>query len=131
MFPGAGRENSFSFVIGNYAYVTCGTNGINYNDCWRFDPNFVTAIEDKPQPSLACTVFPSPVHDEATITLENFTTSDKLTFTLFDSEGKLIRELDLASKQTTLHRNGLPCGIYFYEVRSSAKQFSCGKLIIE
>ncbi len=70
-FPGAGRENSMSFVIGSHAFLIAGTSGINYNDCWEFNPALVTDVSDLQNAEDVVSVYPNPATEKININLEN------------------------------------------------------------
>lgn len=44
-FPGSSRRFFAAFSIGNKGYLGLGTNGINLNDFWEFDPSNTASID--------------------------------------------------------------------------------------
>lgn len=86
-FPGAGRENSMSFVIGTRAYIIAGTSGINYKDCWEFNPNEVTGIEEQQDAATSC--WPNPATDFLNINLQ---LSGDFTYQIYSISGQLVTE---------------------------------------
>lgn len=73
-------------------------------------------------------VFPNPSNSLFAIQLPEL--SDGLLFTLKDTFGKLVKQEAVTSKTTTMQREGLPNGIYFWQVVSNEKVLSKGKLIL-
>ncbi|MCH2230353.1 MAG: hypothetical protein MK105_08410 [Crocinitomicaceae bacterium] len=43
-FLGISRRYMTSFVIANRAYTSMGTNGINFNDLWEYNPSYIVAL---------------------------------------------------------------------------------------
>ena len=128
-FSGASRENSYAFVIGNLAYVTCGTNGINYNDIWEFNSVWATGINVSASPQLSVSVFPDPVVSSCTIAVKG----SKMigTFDLYDVTGNRVRHFSFNKENFTLEREDLTSGIYFYHVVTSDHLSTSGKLLVQ
>ena len=130
-FPGQGRENSQSFVIGNKAYMACGTSGTNYADCWEFNPQNIVGVNEIDQEKISVNVFPNPIQTVATILLKGSDENEQHQFSLFSTEGKLIRSENFAGNKMDFNRGNLAAGIYAYEISSDGQKMVSGKLVIE
>ena len=75
-------------------------------------------------------VFPNPCFTSFTLQLASSPTTETY-FTLYDAMGRLIRREEINSNITTLNRNNLPGGIYFWQLESANKILDRGKLIME
>lgn len=115
-FAGAGRENSMSFEIGARAYIIAGTSGINYNDCWEFNPNLVTGIGENTS-NAVISIYPNPVTELVNIRLNN-EYSGKLSYSVFNSAGQLILHSEIMSDGMllTINVSDLAAGIYSIEL---------------
>ncbi len=86
-------------------------------------------IADDPA-SLTSQVNPNPVVDIAVIQLQDSNASN-LRLVLFNSHGQKAAEFQYKKgNQLMFKRDGLPGGVYFYEVKSGTTQISKGKFII-
>ena len=127
-FSGASRENCFSFIIGNVAYLTCGTNGINYNDLWEFNPALETGTKNLEENTFSVSVFPNPAVSSCSISLIG-SSAVKGSFELFDVNGKLERKILVDKDLFTLERGDLSSGTYFYKLNSIDERSVSGKII--
>ena len=127
-FPGQGRRFTVATCVNNRGYTCTGTNGINLNDLWEFNPSLVEGISASEE-KISCNIFPNPMRERATLQISPF--KNDLRFSLFDISGKKLREQKPAGPSFCIERNDLPAGIYFYTITSETKNLSSGKLIIE
>ena len=127
-FPGAGRENSASFVIGNLAYVTCGTNGINYNDLWEFNSFLITDVtENKNETSIQ--IYPNPMVDKSTVELK--TSVNNTTWQLVNIEGKIVASEKIHSSTFQITKNNLSSGTYLLNIKREQNLIASKKIIIQ
>jgi hypothetical protein len=75
--------------------------------------------------------FPNPFHSSTTLTVNHNLFNDNLTLSIFNVEGKILRQQKVTSRQTTIERNGLADGLYFYKLAENRIVKSVGKLLIE
>lgn len=120
-FDGSGRENSMSFVIGTKAYVVAGTSGINYHDCWEFDPNLVTGVEESNNETVDISVYPNPAADRINIDLH--TDARECNYQIYDVSGHLVSEANspVVSGSVQIPVNQLANGQYTVVVRAQAQ----------
>jgi N-acetylneuraminic acid mutarotase len=130
-FPGAGRENSQSFVIGNKAYMACGTSGTNYNDCWEFNPQNITGVNENSQSENPFGVFPNPVETKADLILPSSNANQENQFSLYSEDGKLIHSEKFTGEKMEFNRDGLANGVYVYSVTAEGKKIAEGKIIVK
>lgn len=78
-------------------------------------------------------IFPNPFTSSAIIYLsENIPTStEKFQLTIFDLVGQKVKEVQVNEKQTTLYRDNLPDGIYFYRLKEENLVITNGKFILQ
>ena len=79
---------------------------------------------------LIATIFPNPVNDNAVLHLEN--TSGKVTFSIFESTGKLVSQKEnLTDGDFQLYRDNLVQGLYFFRVSDDNGSVVNGKFIVQ
>ncbi|HEY6161967.1 MAG TPA: T9SS type A sorting domain-containing protein [Bacteroidia bacterium] len=127
-FPGQGRRFTVAASVNNRGYTCTGTNGINLNDLWEFNPSLVEGINTNEE-KTSCSIFPNPMRDHATLQISSV--KNDLRFILYDASGKKIREQKCHSSSLIIDRDELQAGIYFCSLSEGTKNLYSGKLIIE
>ena len=80
--------------------------------------------------SKSVEVFPNPVADKAIIKLCTLPTTGTAKFILKNSIGQVVNTLDLSQQETMFNRNGLPTGIYVYELQMEGVGNKVGKVYL-
>ncbi|MBM3917310.1 MAG: T9SS type A sorting domain-containing protein [Sphingomonadales bacterium] len=112
-FDGAKRRFPVAFAIHDRGYIGTGTNGINFNDFWQFNPTDNTiGIEES---SAAIMVYPNPVSDFITVLGDPTLTVDQ-DITIYSLDGKLhLKEPRLLFKQN-VDLSHLQTGTYLLRI---------------
>ncbi|MEL7251393.1 MAG: T9SS type A sorting domain-containing protein [Bacteroidota bacterium] len=79
---------------------------------------------------ISIRVQPNPFQISTTLVVEGCECSD-LEVAVFDAAGRELRREQFIGTMHTLHRNGLPSGIYFLEVTSEGRIVQTGKLLVQ
>lgn len=89
-------------------------------------------LDDGPPESdgISIRVQPNPFQISTTLVVEGCECSD-LEVAIFDAAGRELRREQFIGTMHTLHRNGLPSGIYFLEVTSEGRIVQTGKLLVQ
>lgn len=74
-------------------------------------------------------VFPNPFHTSAQ--LEFNSGNDKTELIIYNSLGAPVASKNIISRTTSINRDGLPDGIYFYKIINQKGNLSSGKFVIE
>lgn len=84
-----------------------------------------------PNNDISMTVFPNPAKDDVNIKINNFSYS--ATLSIFDIQGRKIKSLNVnkETKNIVLPISSYNKGIYYLNLSSNNKLFTCKKLIIE
>ena len=77
------------------------------------------------------TLYPNPFTNTATLKIEGFNTSTNTTLIITDLVGKVVRELHITGNETTIQRDGLNPGLYFYYVANNETGIAKGKFVVE
>ncbi len=82
-------------------------------------------------PEVKVNVFPNPFVNATTFEISHNENQilTQTTFSLFDINGRLVREETFDGNEFQFYRNGLQSGIYFYNIKSNKELIFGGKLI--
>lgn len=124
---GARIENSaaiyFDFnapVITNEAFHTLGEDFIRV----------VNDVEPGPGPArVRVLAYPNPFTERATLVVEGLKIGSG-TFLLYHSDGRLARRLPFKGQQFELDADGLPAGVYLFQVVVNGKMAGSGRLVV-
>jgi hypothetical protein len=75
-------------------------------------------------------IYPNPFHDNSTIKISGFEylNSDLKIFNVY---GKLLKQYSILNSQTTINRDNLSNGIYFYQLTNKSGRTECGKFTVD
>lgn len=108
-------------VVTNTVTHTIGTNFIEIDSVSSVQP--VTA----PQPEVR--VYPNPFDETALFELKNVE-ANHLVFLLFDMNGRQVKQADFDKNKFQFERDGLPSGVYFFQIQSPGTMAARGKVIL-
>lgn len=125
---GSSTQAQLSWTVGET--VTPTLTGSNNILTQGFQQTYltVTALEDKTDLNLSMTAYPNPTADFVTINagtqnLEN------LSYTLFDSNGKLLAKQTLVKSQTEVSLTSYASGVYFLKVTNKQEKGQNFKIV--
>lgn len=112
-FEGTNRRFPVAFAIHNRGYFGTGTNGINFNDFWQFNPTDNTiGISEH---GLEFNVFPNPANEFVSVKSSSIHLED-LTLTIRNIEGREMHHEKLITNLQTIPLIELPTGVYFLQI---------------
>jgi uncharacterized repeat protein (TIGR01451 family) len=79
---------------------------------------------------IQCLVYPNPMGEEAVIVLQGIE-NQVVDLRLYDLTGRYLRSEKIAGGMGKIRKNGLPAGLYFYEIRANGVAIGQGKLAME
>ncbi len=75
---------------------------------------------------------PNPIGEATFLTFENLPADERNQLVLTDISGKKLRELPFSGEKVFFKRDGLPSGLYFFEIKNgSGAGVFAGKLVVE
>ncbi len=77
-------------------------------------------------PTYSASIFPNPTSDELIIKASDF---EKVTYSLFDDQGKLISQNLLSGEVTLIQVNQLEFGTYYITLKNENQQLKSFKLV--
>ncbi|MFM7565632.1 MAG: T9SS type A sorting domain-containing protein, partial [Flavobacteriales bacterium] len=113
-FPGSSRRFFSAFTLGGKGYIGMGTNGINLNDFWEFDPSITASIDI--QEGFQGILYPNP----ATTDIFVRNVLEETPYHIFSLMGECI---DQGITQGNISIEKLPQGTYFLSINSSKHVF--------
>jgi hypothetical protein len=90
-----------------------------------------TETEQVTPPNSAVSVFPNPFTNNMVVKLSSGTAIDHAAIVITDVTGRIVKQVAIANNETTIRRDKLGSGIYFYQVVNSGVSIAEGKLIIQ
>ncbi len=130
-FPGTARSNACVFTLpNNKAYMGLGYDSLYENDWWEYDPTS-NGISENHLNENQVGIFPNPMTTSATIDVDAQLTNEKISVSIFDMNGNVVREMELKNDHATINRDGLSSGIYLVNVVSEKHGSLTKRLVVE
>ena len=126
---GSGSGGTVSYSIGQVVYTTIiGTNGSAAQGVQQpYEITIITGIE-VPEINLELSAYPNPTTDFLNLKIGNYD-HVKLSYQLYDMQGKLLEDKDIVERGTTLKMQSLPTSTYFLQVTGMQKLVKTFKII--
>ena len=110
---GAGGTASYS--VGQVVYTTnTGTNGSVAQGVQQAYEIFTVGIKET-ELNISLSVYPNPTADNLTLQISDYN-NEKLSYQLFDMQGKLLNNGQLTAQQTQINTASFPPATYFINV---------------
>lgn len=111
----SGSGGNVSYSIGQVVYTTnTGSSGSVMQGVQQAYEIFTVSISEK-YPDISLTAFPNPTTDLLTLQTGNYN-SEKLSWCLYDIQGKLLNNGQITTQQTQISMSGLLAAIYFVHI---------------
>lgn len=113
----ASGSGSVSYSVGQVLYTTnTGTNGSVAKGVQQpYEISIITSVDNVTDTDMEINVFPNPVTNNITLDIENLE-QQKLTYTLYNLQGKTITRNQLTGNSTTIKMEDLPKATYFLKI---------------
>jgi N-acetylneuraminic acid mutarotase len=121
-FPGITRRFPVAFAIHNRGYFGTGTNGINLNDFWQFNPTLNTS-ELSENEEIQWKIFPNPSTEFIDVELPSEFAFGEIA-EVRNLSGQLIQRVELQGVITRINVSSLISGTYFLSVSNQVRQLS-------
>ena len=124
----SGSGGTVAYSLGQVFYTTnSGTSGtISQGVQQAYEISTVGMKETELTISLS--VFPNPTTDHLTLQIHDYN-NEKLTYQLFDMQGKLLSSEVIISNQTQINMSDLPVATYFMIVMQKNRKIQSFKII--
>lgn len=124
---GSGSGGSISFSVGQVAYVS-NSDGTYSESQGVQQPYVVVVTSVNEESNLEILTYPNPTTDAITLKIGN-QDSEKLSYQLFDLNGKLLRSEQVTNGQTTIPMDGLSASTYILNVIADNKSIKTFNII--
>jgi len=112
-----GSGGSVAYSVGQVVYTTnTNSNGSVGQGVQQVYEVYNLGINETTL-SISVVVFPNPTTDEVTLQMSNYN-NEKLSYQLFDLQGRLLSNYPIEAQQTQIKMNSLPVATYFLNVVS-------------
>ncbi len=126
----SGSGGSVSYTIGQVFYgTTTGLSGITTEGVQQpCEILVVTGIDDAKDIDLGLSAYPNPTTDHLTLKVTDYD-SNKLSYHLYDVNGKLIENKEIVGDETLIRMTNLESSIYILKVTDKNKVVKTFKII--
>ena len=127
-FIGSGRRSAVAFSINNIGYMGTGkASSGTKQDFYKLDSE--VGVQEFENNQSLFSIFPNPVAtEEITILLE--VELKNALFSIYNSEGKLVKSNTIYSKQFKIDRTDLSAGFYYISIQNKDQLLSVKKIIL-
>ena len=110
-----GADGTASYSVGQVVYTTnTGTNGSVAQGVQQAYEIFTVGIKET-ELNISLSVYPNPTADNLTLQISDYN-NEKLSYQLFDMQGKLLNNGQVTAQQTQINTASLPPATYFINV---------------
>ena len=107
-----GSGGTIAYSVGQVVYTTnTGSTGSVAQGVQHAYEIFTVGIKDT-ELSISLTAFPNPTMDNLTLQINDYN-NEKLSYQLFDMQGKQLSSGQVTAQQTQIKMNSLPSATYF------------------
>jgi hypothetical protein len=117
-------------TVVNNLTVTSWTASIYNAGIWAPDSTicFSVGINEIKQ-NAKISFSPNPFSFSSTLTISDNVSLVDLTLSVFNIDGRMVRQTVITSHESVIERNGMAAGIYFYKITSGSTAKAFGKLL--
>lgn len=125
-----GSGGSVSYSVGQVFYaINLGVNGsVEQGVQQPYEISFVPEKADSSRANIICSVFPNPVTDHLTLTVENYEGTG-LSYKLYNGFGQQIDENDITNNQVSVKMGWLAPAIYLLKITIRGQEIKTFKII--
>lgn len=110
-----GSGGTVAYSVGQVVYTTnTGSNGSTAQGVQHAYEIFTIGIKET-ELNISLTAFPNPTTENLTLQISDYN-NEKLSYQLFDMQGKQLSNGQIVAQQTQINMNGLPSATYFINV---------------
>ena len=126
----SGSGGSVSYSVGQVVYTTnsSGFGSVSQGVQQPYEISVVTGLEEAKDIILSYSAYPNPVTDYLTLKIEDYE-YEKLSYKLFDSNGKLLESTKVTGNETTILMTNLIPSVYFLKVVKGNIEIKTFKII--
>lgn len=119
---------TFTWGATYFSFCVCGQ--ILYSTDTTISCEMISSVDELKFGYSSVCLSPNPSTTSFTIQLPSPPTSQTY-FQLYDALGRAVKREEIVSETTTMPRNNLPSGIYFWQLQQGNKILDSGKVVME
>lgn len=123
-----GSGGKVAYSVGQIVYTTISNNNGITEQGVQHAYETLTLFKNESFLNISAILFPNPTADKSSLNIENFN-NQKLTYFIFDNQGKLIESNNIKAAQTTIDLHFLNSDIYYIDIKNDNKQLKSFKII--
>jgi len=116
-----GSGGTLAYSVGQVVYTTNADASGTVSQGVQQAYEIFTLDVKEPIPNISLSVFPNPTVNHLNLQISDYN-QEKLSYFLFDLQGKLIKDGKIKAKQTQISTSGLPSATYILYIRNKNKQ---------
>ena len=110
-----GSGGNIAYSIGQVVYTTnTGSNGSVSQGVQQAYEIFTVEIKETTL-NVSLNIFPNPTTENLTLQISDIN-KEKLSYKIYDMQGKILNNSQITAQQTQINMNGLPAATYFINV---------------
>jgi len=124
----SGSGGSSSYTVGQVVYTETGTNGSVAQGVQQPYEISTTIGIDVTEIKLDLVAYPNPTNNSLTLNIGNYS-YEKLTYQLFDIQGKLLDSKQIVNSSTTIGMQDLPVSTYLLNVLDNSSLIKTFRIV--
>ena len=116
-----GSGGTVAYSVGQVVYTTNSSSSGTVGQGVQHAYKTLTLGTTETELNISLSVFPNPTADNLTLQISDYN-KEKLSYQLFDMQGKLLSNGQIAAQQTQIDMNSLPPATYFVNVVNQENQ---------
>jgi hypothetical protein len=124
----SGSEGTVAYSLGQVFYTTSSGSSGTISQGVQQTYEISTVGMKETELTISLSVFPNPTTDQLTLQINDYN-NEKLTYQLFDMQGKLLSSKVITSNQTQINMSDLPVATYFMIVMQENRKIKSFKII--
>jgi len=98
---------------------------------YTFIGGATSAVPNTPTSENTVHVYPNPMKDKATVSVHIAAGLEDVHLIISDITGRVVKNMQITGTETTLSKDGMTTGVYFYRLMNNCGCIANGKLMIE
>jgi len=126
----AGSSGSVSYTLGQIDYISTKNNSGETNAGVQqpYEIQVISSLQFDVNSDLHFSLYPNPTDEYVIIKIKNYDLK-KLNFSLYNAEGKMLRNQEIKDNETIVPLDGLRSGTYLLEITNAHKVIRSFKVI--
>lgn len=126
-FPGTNRRFPVAFDINGKGYFGTGTNGINMNDFWQYDPSYTLDLANLE--NLKILIYPNPFVDHLNLEVDEELVGLGIDYRITDVLGRIYSNGKVEGISNPISVSDLNSGVYILDLIYGKEKIKSSKIL--